>query len=43
MTSSFFIKVYFTKQNQQQPEIRRFAVRNLTVFEIVFLNVESSR
>lgn len=27
MTSAFYVKVYYTKQNQQQPEIRRFAVR----------------
>lgn len=26
MTSAFYVKVYYTKQNQQQPEIRRFAV-----------------
>jgi hypothetical protein len=31
MASTYYVKVYYTKQQQQQPEIRRFAVR-------IFLN-----
>jgi hypothetical protein len=27
MASTYYVKVYYTKQQQQQPEIRRFAVR----------------
>jgi hypothetical protein len=27
MASTYYIKAYYTKQDQEQPEIRRFAVR----------------
>ncbi|CAF4887847.1 unnamed protein product, partial [Rotaria magnacalcarata] len=26
MTSTYYVKVYYTKQQQQQPEIRRFGI-----------------
>lgn len=29
MSSTYYVKVYYTKQ-QQQPEIRRFGVRNIS-------------
>ena len=36
MSATYYIKAYFTKKDQQQPEIRRFAVSYFYIEYFVF-------